>query len=119
LILTTPNVARLENRARLLAGENIYDPYSGYGPYGRHNREYTSAELRQLLAHAGFAIETCFSADVHENLANHYCPLAKYQAAIRSGDELGQYLFVRARSSLPVQTSRPAWLYRSWNEPEA
>ena len=39
LILTTPNVARLENVARLIAGANIYDPYSGYGAYGRHNRE--------------------------------------------------------------------------------
>ena len=119
LILTTPNVARLENRARLLAGENIYDPYSGYGPYGRHNREYTRDELGKLLAHAGFAIESCFSADVHENLANHYCPLSRYQSAIRNGDELGQYLFVRARNSAPAQAGKPAWLYRSWNEPEA
>ena len=44
LILTTPNVARLENRVRLLAGVNIYDPYSGYGPYGRHNRELVPTE---------------------------------------------------------------------------
>jgi SAM-dependent methyltransferase len=116
LILTTPNVARLENRARLLAGENTYDPYSGYGPYGRHNREYTGDELRQLLAHAGFAIQTCFSADVHENLANHYCAPAQYQSAIKSGDELGQYHFVKARNSLPAQRGRPAWLYRSWHD---
>ena len=39
LVLTTPNVARLENVARIIQGSNIYDPYSGYGPYGRHNRE--------------------------------------------------------------------------------
>jgi SAM-dependent methyltransferase len=49
LILTTPNVARLENVARLLSNHNLYDPYSGYGPYGRHNREYTSTELSELL----------------------------------------------------------------------
>jgi SAM-dependent methyltransferase len=45
LILTTPNVARRQNIEKLLRGENIYDPYSGYGVYGRHNREYTPNEL--------------------------------------------------------------------------
>ncbi|MGH9621321.1 MAG: class I SAM-dependent methyltransferase, partial [Bryobacteraceae bacterium] len=37
LILTTPNAARLENVIALLEGRNLYDPYSAYGPYGRHN----------------------------------------------------------------------------------
>ncbi len=32
-------VSRLENVCRMIAGVNIYDPYSGYRPYGRHNRE--------------------------------------------------------------------------------
>jgi hypothetical protein len=32
LVLTTPNVARPDNVCRLIAGENVYDPYSGYGP---------------------------------------------------------------------------------------
>ncbi len=30
LVLTTPNVNRLENVARMISGANIYDPYSGY-----------------------------------------------------------------------------------------
>ena len=67
LILTTPNVSRLENVCRMVAGENIYDPYSGYGPYGRHNREYNKHELAQLLQYCGFDIEQLFSADVHKN----------------------------------------------------
>ncbi len=54
LVLTTPNVARIENVIALLEGRNIYDPYSGYGPYGRHNREYTRDELHRLLAYCGF-----------------------------------------------------------------
>lgn len=65
LILTTPNVARLENVARLISGTNIYDPYSGYGPYGRHNREYNRHELDQLLKFEGFEPTVCFTADVH------------------------------------------------------
>src|SRR5207302_6079645 len=96
LILTTPNATRLENVARLLAGENIYDPYSAYGPYGRHNREYTLKELRRLLTHAGFTVQTAFSADVHENHANLFFPVSKLVPLLGRNEDLGQYLFVKA-----------------------
>ena len=65
LVVSTPNVARLENMARLAAGANLYDPYSGYGPYGRHNREYTRHELVKLLEFVGFQPDIHFTADVH------------------------------------------------------
>src|SRR5437763_11346969 len=67
LILTTPNVARLENVLRLTSGQNIYDPYSDYGPYSRHNREYNKHDLARLLKFCGFELEILFSADVHAN----------------------------------------------------
>jgi len=57
LVLTTPNVNRLENVARMIVGANIYDPYSGYGPYGRHNREYNKHELYLMLTYLGFTVE--------------------------------------------------------------
>lgn len=114
LIVTTPNVARLENVARLLAGENVYDPYSGYGPYGRHNREYTLGELRRLLEHAGFAVEIAFTADVHANHAGWFTPLAQCRALLKRHDDLGQYLFVRARRTGTPSAKKPAWLYRSY-----
>lgn len=114
LILTTPNVARLENVARLLVGENIYDPYSAYGPYGRHNREYTLAELRRLLQHAGFAVEQAFSADVHANAANHFFPVSKLEPLLSRGADLGQYLFVTARRASRPDPRKPGWLYRSF-----
>jgi SAM-dependent methyltransferase len=118
VIVTTPNVARLENVARLLAGENVYDPFSGYGPYGRHNREYTLAELRRLLEHAGFAIEIGFTADVHTNHAAWFMPLSQCRALVKRSEELGQYLFVRARKVGSPRPKRPAWLYRSYREDE-
>ncbi len=62
LVLTTPNVARLGNVLALVAGANIYDPYSGFGPLGRHNREYTRHELVALLRFAGFTVEAAFTA---------------------------------------------------------
>ena len=117
LIVTTPNVARLENVARMLAGENVYDPYSGYGAYGRHNREYTLGELQRLLEHAGFAVQSAFTSDVHDNHAGWFVPLAKCRTLLSRAD-LGQYLFVRARKAQPPKTKKPAWLYRSYPENE-
>lgn len=113
LIVTTPNVARLENVARLLAGANIYDPYSGYGPYGRHNREYTLAELRGLVEHTGFRIEAAFSADVHENRAALFYSPSKLAALLTRSADLGQYLFVRARNNGSATTGWPEGLHRS------
>jgi len=115
VILTTPNVSRLENVARMLAGANIYDPYSGYGPYGRHNREYNRHDLARLLEFCGFEIETFFSADVHANLAANFFPIDQLLSLVRSREyDLGQYLFVRARNTKPARIGRPAWLYRSY-----
>jgi SAM-dependent methyltransferase len=115
LILTTPNVSRLENVARLIAGANIYDPYSGYGPYGRHNREYNRHELSLLLDYCGFDVETCFSADVHENRSADHVAISVLQPLVsRRAEDLGQYLFFRARNMRPAGTARPAWLYRSY-----
>lgn len=116
LILTTPNVARLENSARLISGENIYDPYSGYGPYGRHNREYNRHDLVRLLEHEGFDVEEHFTADVHANNAPAYCSLADLAPLLKFREsDLGQYIFLKARvANKVVPTTRPAWLYRSY-----
>jgi SAM-dependent methyltransferase len=113
LIVTTPNAARLENVARLLAGDNIYDPYSAYGPYGRHNREYTIKELQQLLTHVGFTVQAAFTADVHENHANLFFPVSKL-APMLCNEDLGQYLFVKARNDGSGKNTRPRWLFRSY-----
>ena len=43
---------------QLLFGKNIDDPYSWHGPFGRHNRLYTSKEIITLAELHGFkAIE--------------------------------------------------------------
>ena len=115
LVLTTPNVARLENVAQLLSGGNIYDPYSGYGPYGRHNREYNRHELTRLLEFCGFEIETFFTADVRPNRANDIFPVRKMMPLVEArATDLGQYLFVRCRNVGPMPAQKPSWLYRSY-----
>lgn len=50
-------VYRYANAANAFRGLHIADRFSGYGPYGRHNREYTPAELRTLLESCSFAID--------------------------------------------------------------
>jgi SAM-dependent methyltransferase len=114
LILTTPNVNRLENTAKTLDGENTWDLYSGYGPYGRHNREWTTAEMRSLLSENGYEIEMLFTADVHPDYGTYYAYWDKVAALIHSrrGD-LGQYMFVRARVTDKTAPAVRGALYRS------
>lgn len=116
LVLTTPNVARLENVARMLAGQNIYDPYSGHGPHGRHNREYTRHEVAWLLKSLGFEPVAHFTDDVH---ASHMTidPAGLPMPPAR-GHDLGQYQFHLWKKVGDVAPGvRPAWLYRSRPEP--
>ena len=119
LILTTPNVNRIENVARMIAGANMYDPYSKHGPYGRHNREYNKHELFLLLTYLGFTVEEMFAADVHENMTATYCDPEKFGHLIEYRQhDLGQYIFVRARNAHDAKTKRPSWLYRSYEPDE-
>ncbi len=114
LVLTTPNVSRLDNVFEMINGDNIYDPYSGFGPYGRHNREYNRYELRRLLEFAGFEVEDSFSADGHAADPRRYpsyedvAPLVRFRS-----QDLGHYLFVRARPVRQPRQHFPSFLYRS------
>jgi SAM-dependent methyltransferase len=115
LVLTTPNVSRLENVLKMISGENIYDPYSGYGPYGRHNREYNKHELNLLLNHLGFTVDSMFTADVHQNNASSYPSLSKLTPLLKNREyDLGQYIFVRAFNTGKAREKKLASLYRSY-----
>jgi 2-polyprenyl-3-methyl-5-hydroxy-6-metoxy-1,4-benzoquinol methylase len=65
IIISTPNAVRLANIAHLVRGRNIYPGYSPHGPYGRHNREYTLIELKELLQHHGFELARAEIIDLH------------------------------------------------------
>lgn len=62
LLLSTPNPFRYANYIRFLSGTNIYPPFSGYGPYARHNREFSTSELRSLLRSCHFEIDQMITA---------------------------------------------------------
>lgn len=56
MLLSTPNVANLSNVMALIQGENVFwPPEMFYGSVDRHNREYTPAELLQLVERSGFS----------------------------------------------------------------
>jgi glycosyltransferase involved in cell wall biosynthesis/SAM-dependent methyltransferase len=117
LVLTTPNVARLENARKIIAGENVYDPYSGHGPYGRHNREYTQEDLFSLLTANGFTVRTIFTADVHPEPAGSSVSLRALAPLLRNRQtDLGQYIFCQCSvnsESKQLTSDRPSWLYRN------
>ncbi len=66
VLITTPNIARSINRAKLLIGKSVTYPLhqvlendgKGSTIYHRHNREYTVFEVAELTRHAGFHIDT-------------------------------------------------------------
>jgi SAM-dependent methyltransferase len=107
LVLTTPNALRRHNLIGLLRGQNLYDPYSGYGPYGRHNREYTAPELDELLRESGFVVEQLKTRDLHpDNLLSRFL-------ALLLGPLSGYNLFCRARKGAQFRWHYPPWLFRS------
>lgn len=115
LVLTTPNAVRIENVARLIAGENLYDPYSAYGPYGRHNREYTVVELEHLMVHCGFTREILFTADVSPLAQDGLDQATAITQTTRATDtDYGQYIFSRWCNSAPMTQKKPSWLFRSY-----
>jgi SAM-dependent methyltransferase len=57
LLITVPNAVRLTNFALMLHGHNFFDRYHGEnGVYGRHNREFTLAELEAQLRGRGYQV---------------------------------------------------------------
>jgi glycosyltransferase involved in cell wall biosynthesis/SAM-dependent methyltransferase len=120
LVLTTPNVVRLDNVRKIIGGENIYDPYSGYGAYGRHNREYTQEDLFNLLSINGFSIGTMFTADVNPGHTSSSVPLERIAPLVRNRQtDLGQYIFCQSsvnQATKQLPPVRPNWLYRSMPE---
>jgi SAM-dependent methyltransferase len=115
LVVTTPNVARFGNVLAMVDGRSIYDPYSGFGPYGRHNREFSMTELIRLLEFAGFEHETSFTADAHhEDYSQHPKFAEAGNLVMDRPAHLGQYLFVAVRANGTSRQGLPGSLFRSY-----
>lgn len=64
MVVTTPNVLRIDNVVRLLRGRNIYDKYVLESASARHPREYTPDELARLVESVGFSVRHLETRDV-------------------------------------------------------
>lgn len=64
LVLTTPNVFSRHNRTLWQSNQNIYEWYSPNGPYGRHNRVWSVAEILHFAVSVwGFEAPQMFTHD--------------------------------------------------------
>jgi hypothetical protein len=99
----------------MLRGRSIGEPYSGYGPTGRHNREYTRAELDALLHGANFA------GEVRAANIDGYVPPDRLGRLLRGAAGLPgaraerrrDHLFAAARKTGPPVLAYPEWLFRA------
>lgn len=107
LVVTTPNAARTDLLAAILRGDNVYESMSGYGAYGRHNREYTVAELERLLSDLGYQVERIEALDVHS-----WRGLADWPAQADPANRADN-LFCVARAVGETRWRYPRWLYTS------
>lgn len=68
LYFTTPNAAYLMNRIRAVQGKSVATPLSdwiGGVPHARHAREYTFAEVLELMSLAGLRVISASSEHFH------------------------------------------------------
>lgn len=109
LILTTPNVLRLfynyHNTRNIIHGINIYDPYSGYGPYGRHNREFTPFELQTLVEGCGYTINEIEVCDTNSYTKNGVNKL--YRLILSLLFKIDREILERYRGSQIIITAYP------------
>jgi SAM-dependent methyltransferase len=79
IVLLTPNHASVYNRLKLLSGRSVhdnlnyfFDTSAGDAVYDGHHREYTRAEVKEILQRTGFRVTEC--RVVEQDLAS----LARY-----------------------------------------
>jgi SAM-dependent methyltransferase len=116
LIITTPNVLRYENVLKLIIGKNIHDHYSGYGAYGRHNREYTPRELRDLVEGLGFEVVKLYTRVTGSiNITGISIKRFRRFIQIMTPNNRGSNIFLLARKVSDAGYLRPEWLFESIN----
>jgi SAM-dependent methyltransferase len=110
LLVTTPNVLRVEHVLRMLSGSgNVFHPYSGHGVYGRHQREYTMGEMRDLLEGCGYTI---VEAEIKNYEPSRSLLLRIMKTIWRNRRD---NLFLLAKTRPQRRSYYPEWLYIARN----
>lgn len=117
LILTTPNrysMLRLESFLRGIPQMvDRYAPLCGYG--ARHNREFGSDELCQLLEATGFTVEEIRVRDLDAPTGVRRLHRQMWRAVLRAYSDLPreEHVFIRARRRDVFHWNFPAWLFEN------
>ena len=98
ILITTPNALRWDNLFAMMRGSNIYDRYHGNGIYGRHNREYSTSEVAELLQANGFDVTRLETRSVYREFLD-------FVAGRRDN------IFALARAAGEAKTGFPENLY--------
>ncbi len=64
LFITVPNLVNIKRTVNMVLNWPTEFPYSGYGIYGRHQREFAPGELARLLADCHYGVEELRTANV-------------------------------------------------------
>jgi len=120
MIITTPNALRYDNIAKLILGKNIYDHYSGYGAYGRHNREYTPVELRLLVEALGFSVTRLYTK-VTGSINIEGLSIKRFRGLLQllTTKNRGSNIFLLARKEAEAGPVYPGWLFESMHSKAA
>src|ERR1051325_3227284 len=113
LVLTTPNVASFTSLKNAMSGFNpqIWSRYPITEEEVPHVREYTPAEVHDLLADAGFVVECLFTEPIDSgNIEAWIRPLLDYLGFPTNmrGEQI--YVIAGKRSEAKI-TRRPEFLY--------
>jgi SAM-dependent methyltransferase len=121
LLLTTPNALAARKLVALLRGRNVYAPYSGFGPFGRHNREFTPEEVRLILEESGFAAQVRTANLAGYEASDTPTRLAQRLAAVRGRRPARrrEHIFATARKVAPPRLAMPPSLYVAWDRERA
>ncbi|HMJ13369.1 MAG TPA: class I SAM-dependent methyltransferase [Polyangiaceae bacterium] len=111
LVLTTPNAVQLRYLLKWISGRSVWDQYSGYGVYGRHQREYTAREIEELLQSLNFTVvqtDRYYARPLDSKLDGKLL-----EALYRVMPSRAPEMTFLARASGEPKVSYPDFLYRS------
>jgi len=117
LVLTTPNVASLRALAGILQGfhPQLFSAYirpkNGVVD-ARHAREYTPAEIRQLLENTGFEVTLLETGPFRDEPKPEYAWVEHLlERYFLTKEHRGEGIYAVGRKTGPVRERYPAWLY--------
>lgn len=118
LFITVPNFINIKRTVNMLRNHPTEFPYSGYGIYGRHQREFAPAEVKALVEACRFEVVALRTANVWPTFRDHLItgignavlntitriPLPWFVAK-------REYILCSARPYGEPIAAYPAWLY--------